>query len=376
MMRTSHDLPIWIGKRYDQGNHFSEHYLVSDPSPCGLQQLFPKDRPSLVLTTRSLISTIADAGRLPNLVVYDECWFDVLFERTEMTWRPLFTDPEILQILSDKVRLRSQKLPVPMIAGKVAERNGLTYNKCREIFPKASSFVVHGGSGSACANVRIIRRSIDDHYIQELSGPQVVVTPLREKAVPYNIHLVIGRQDFIVAPPSLQLLAQDERGQLSYGGCDFSAACFLSPQNRARIREFGAACAEWLQKLGYVGIAGVDFLLENNEVALVEVNPRYQASTGLLNANLFRFFKQTCQSLHVAGRAGEFLPKLMAVECRGAMTVTAIKARSGFSSARPDAGWDQTLRQFHSKGVAMPPFDVFPRPGPTIVERIINEAVA
>lgn len=65
----------------------------------------------------------------------------------------------------------------------------------------------------------------------------------------------------------------------------------------------------YLQKLGYIGVLGIDYLITSKEVLFVEINARYQASTPILNKALKQAGLNSIQYMNTLAFAGQNLPE-------------------------------------------------------------------
>ncbi len=107
-----------------------------------------------------------------------------------------------------------------------------------------------------------------------------------ENAISVNVHAFISNDDTIIFPPSIQIVEHKEN-KLLYGGADFySVDILLDDDAKKAIYANGKSIASKLKILGYKGVFGIDFLVDGKEVYFVEINPRFQASTFLLNQAL------------------------------------------------------------------------------------------
>jgi predicted ATP-grasp superfamily ATP-dependent carboligase len=83
--------------------------------------------------------------------------------------------------------------------------------------------------------------------------------------------------------PSFQLIGVKElTGRpLGYCGNDFGAVKKLTRDIINQIEKITTQAGAWLAKKEYLGIFGLDLLVEDGKVYMVEINPRFQGSTML-----------------------------------------------------------------------------------------------
>lgn len=103
--------------------------------------------------------------------------------------------------------------------------------------------------------------------------------------IPINITLVIGNNSILFFPISFQII-EKSNNIIKYIGGDFYSSKFLDKQVHDKIKFYSNKIALKMQKIGYRGIAGIDFIITNNEVYFLEINPRYQASSFIISREL------------------------------------------------------------------------------------------
>jgi hypothetical protein len=136
-----------------------------------------------------------------------------------------------------------------------------------------------GGAGYA------IIRQIEDLYTNPVSASDdgfFSVSPFLGDSIPININACIYRDGSVRAfLPSYQLIGIKEltTRQLGYCGNDFGAVKQLDEDIIDEIEQVTLKVGNWLAKKEYLGIFGVDLLVAEGRVYLVEINPRFQGST-------------------------------------------------------------------------------------------------
>ncbi len=162
--------------------------------------------------------------------------------------------------------------------------------------------VASGGSGT------YIMTKENAKTLQPTLSPtaEYLYSVYREKNVPVNMHALIFETGVVLLPGSIQLMRIDyeemahesEVKRLMYRGADFIeyrrlASLPDSPEhkvNSRHIERFKTLCLQLCEKLRteehYRGILGIDGMIYGDEVRLLEVNCRFQASTGLINRAL------------------------------------------------------------------------------------------
>lgn len=112
-----------------------------------------------------------------------------------------------------------------------------------------------------------------------------LVSGYEEHNIPVNIHAIIYEKDILIFPPSIQIMRK-QGVKLLYQGADFNECARLTSQTEGELRTFMWNICIQLQKEGYRGITGVDAMIVDNKVYILEMNNRFQGSTVLLNIAL------------------------------------------------------------------------------------------
>lgn len=193
----------------------------------------------------------------------------------------------LLTLLEDKFQTRQWLSDyVPILPYKIQRGETLSYASMLRDFPGFKRFVVQasfscGGSGTWLVT--------EENHTQILSrlDPETpyAVTAYQENSVSPNIHLIIYDQTILMLPPSIQLVESGEDG-FCYRGADFPLYRSLPKQWDVRLKQNAQEIGNVLRRAGYRGVCGIDFLIADDTVYLMEINPRFQSSTFLLNRAL------------------------------------------------------------------------------------------
>lgn len=109
-----------------------------------------------------------------------------------------------------------------------------------------------------------------------------LVTPYYSNTIPINVHCMIYSNDIIIFPPSRQLIINN----FKFIGSDFCAINNLSFKTKVEIYTQAFNICKKFQNIGVRGLLGLDFIIVNDDVLLLESNLRFQGSTFLLNIGL------------------------------------------------------------------------------------------
>ena len=184
-------------------------------------------------------------------------------------------------------------LPMVTIIG-----NEFSYQYLCKMMQGVSEFIVQGkdswgGSGTfylAKDNEAEIKRELSDHEVY-------MVTPYCDKSISVNVHAVIYEEYIQYFPASIQIIKCTNT--MEYRGADFASYSMLTQNQKMSVQATVQTVCIQLQKTGYRGVCGVDILLWNNIAYFMEVNPRFQSSTALLNTHLKKQGFPTVQEYHM-----------------------------------------------------------------------------
>lgn len=149
-----------------------------------------------------------------------------------------------------------------------------------------ASFFVQLPQGTSGSGTRLVSSPADlEAARQRLGAATVRVSPDLGR-LSLNVNAIALTRDAVVAYPSVQLdgLAplRARRGQ--YCGNDYAATARLSRGLLAEVREQTQRIGRWLAGLGFRGLFGLDFVVDerSGRPFAVDLNPRWQGSTALL----------------------------------------------------------------------------------------------
>lgn len=146
---------------------------------------------------------------------------------------------------------------------------------CRFVFQAP---VASGGSGTF-----ILDHENEDEIAKRAEVKEnYLVSVFQENNISVNIHAIIYDEEILLSPGSVQIMREDDY-RLMYRGADFFAYRQLDKAMRDTFEEYALKAAATFQQRGYRGVCGIDAIFTNDQVFLLEVNNRFQASTNLLN---------------------------------------------------------------------------------------------
>lgn len=216
---------------------------------------------------------------------------------------------ELIDFLNDKYKIREYlKDDVPILKYKNEYGNKLNFTTLKEEF-STEQLVIQGIKGAGGENTYFITSEEDLLKIQNKNTKYCISE--YHKHLPLNTTLIIGNQEILQFPLSAQLIS-NKTGTFKYVGGDF-----VYPSERLgrdlqhQITIYNDKIAKKIKDLGYRGILGIDYILtEEGKIIFMELNPRFQSSTFILNQYLQENYQLDIATLHYMAIEGVKLPKI------------------------------------------------------------------
>lgn len=205
------------------------------------------------------------------------------------------------QLLSDKLKCRLLISNfVPAAGTKLMFGIDCDINNLKKLFPNYDEFILQEPIGSSGGfSTHILTEKNEKEILDKLMSKDLLVTPFYRKNIPINHHIVVYSNDVLVFPPSVQLIERID-DKLQYCGGDFICAQELDKRLQNKIFDQGKKIGTILQKLGYRGVLGIDYIiLPDGEVLFLEINTRFQSSTLALNQALSDNNLPSIQEYHI-----------------------------------------------------------------------------
>jgi hypothetical protein len=144
--------------------------------------------------------------------------------------------------------------------------------------------------GSSGDNTYFIFNEVDFGEVGDILGTELRVKMSKYLPVPsLNGHCVILRTSeglrAIAVCPSVQIVGIHgcTRRDEIYCGNDFAAAERVPKSVREEVCDIMEKIGLFMGRKGFLGIFGMDFLLNDDEILALEINPRFQGSTMMLS---------------------------------------------------------------------------------------------
>lgn len=194
---------------------------------------------------------------------------------------------DTLQLLRNKMtsRLWLNKY-VPVLPTIILSGGECQYKHLCTLFPDEATFTIQGCTGAGGTDTYIMSEDNHVNIEDRLAGNHVyLISPYKLKSYSTNIHILFTQDDYYITPGSIQIV-EYQNGRMIYKGSDFIEYQNIPQKIYDKIIENTNILAQKIQLLPYIGILGIDYLISENDVYFLEINPRFQSSTVMLNLAL------------------------------------------------------------------------------------------
>ena len=116
--------------------------------------------------------------------------------------------------------------------------------------------------------------------------------------LPINVTIIIGKNNDVILPTSIQLIKL-ENDRFKYVGADFIYSQKLNAKINEQIKKYSSIIIDEVKKQDYKGILGIDYIVDDNDnVYFMEINPRFQSSSFIINNYLSKYCFTSIAELH------------------------------------------------------------------------------
>lgn len=193
-------------------------------------------------------------------------------------------DLSLITLLDNKLNTREwlkDFVTVPPYATYIG--NAVNFDQLRDMFPDTQEFVVQAEYSCGGSGTWLFRKEDESRILAKLEPYSTyTISPYYDKSISLNIHIIVYEKEILLLPPSVQLISHDTNAFLYKGG-DFIMFQYLPNSLKQHLREASIAIGKQLQAIGYRGVCGIDFIAAKEELYFMEINPRFQSSTFLIN---------------------------------------------------------------------------------------------
>lgn len=210
-------------------------------------------------------------------------------------------EKRLLEILTNKIYMRYWAGNyVPVLPSLLIDSKSLSFDLLHQKLDKSNEFIVQQSNNSG--GFGTFYMSDKNHMLSTLKedyNELFIVSSYVAKNIPINVNAIIFQDNIMIFPPSLQIVSLHEN-RLLYQGADFFTTQNLSKEIINNIYTYAEILLKRIQSWGYRGILGIDFIIADNCIYFQEVNPRYQASSFLINAALRECGLSSLSTMNIA----------------------------------------------------------------------------
>lgn len=161
----------------------------------------------------------------------------------------------------------------------------ISNKRLSSLFPKHKSFIIQDNLSSGGVGTYLLSKS-NTNVLSVLKNSQIyLVSPYISPSYSVNVHILVSANQQMVFQPSIQIIIPGQNN-FTFRGSDFIGAQDITNDICKRLREISLCISEKLSIMGYRGICGLDFIVSKEEIYFIEINPRFQGSSFLINRTL------------------------------------------------------------------------------------------
>lgn len=194
---------------------------------------------------------------------------------------------ETLQLLRNKMNSRMWlNRYVPVLPTVILSGGECQYKNLCSLFPTENDFTIQGCTGAGGVDTYIMSSDNEENIKSRLFRNHIyLISPYKSKSYSTNIHVLFTEDNYYITPGSIQIV-EYQNGRMIYRGSDFVEYQKIPQEILNKIFENTKIIAEKIQFMQYKGLLGIDYLISESEVYFLEINPRFQSSTSMLNLAL------------------------------------------------------------------------------------------
>ncbi len=222
-------------------------------------------------------------------------------------------DENLMEKLNNKISFRELFAGhVNMLDCKIIKSTECDYRKLREMFSSSEAgaqFIIQAPVASGGYGTFLLNEGNNYFIKKEMKGScDYLVSQYLENAVSVNGHLVIFENDILRTPCSVQIMRESNH-RLFYRGADFITYRDIPAAQRKQFEDMIYEVGKELQKMGYRGICGIDGIITEDKIYILEINNRFQASTPLINLSLSKIGMPSLHMLNLWAFENKNLPQ-------------------------------------------------------------------
>lgn len=194
-------------------------------------------------------------------------------------------DPKLIKFINNKFKIKEYlKKYIPVLDYIFIRGRKYELEKLKQIF-KTYEFVIQSEESSGGFRTLLLNENNKD-TIRLNSNEIYMVTKYCKNNIAVNIHVLVSKTEITLLEPSIQNIEVSEN-RLMYKGSDFIAYKeIVDNKIDSKLKKYATIVGKMLQNKGYRGILGIDSIIYNGEVYFMEINPRFQNSSTIINKAL------------------------------------------------------------------------------------------
>lgn len=197
-------------------------------------------------------------------------------------FRYLGNDWKLNRKLEDKVEFVgiTNELKIPNAKSEIIKIEDQKRFKDKFNFKNKDKYVIQFPRGYSGNSTFLIENKNDLENIVEKYENRIVKFSKYIKGDTYTINACAGSFGIIISKPIYQItgLTLFNKNQLGTSGNDYAYSEKLSNIEKKKIFDHTKKIGEYMVQLGYRGIFGLDFIINKDDVDLIEINPRFVGS--------------------------------------------------------------------------------------------------
>ena len=194
---------------------------------------------------------------------------------------------EILKWITSKTFVRqwlSNSISVP--AYSLLSKSECSISNLTTIFCGYSEFIIQKDISGGGEGTYLLTYFSENEVLEELKDESLyLVSPYYSPKTSVCCHMLIGKNNIAVFPFGIQT-SEIYDNKLLYKGTSYPNILGFNKNIEHELFIKAISIGYRLQKLGYKGICGLDFILHKGGTFFIEVNTRYLGSTFLINKAL------------------------------------------------------------------------------------------
>ena len=191
----------------------------------------------------------------------------------------LGNDWKLNRDLEDKIKFVeiTKKLKIPNANSKIIK---LEKSKCSLNFSKNKKFIAQLPRGFSGNSTFLIKNENDFSKILKKYENRRIKLSKYLKGRTYTLNACVAGNKILVSKPIFQITGFSAYNKNNFGTCgnDYAYPRKLKKEQRKKIFDYTKKIGNYLKKLEYKGIFGLDFVIDGSNINLIEINPRLIAS--------------------------------------------------------------------------------------------------